>query len=151
LAHRLFTVDEANRLLPTLTAAMSRLQALDAEARRRHDEMLRLLDIGRGPDGRPIMASDVRQTREVYESLVAQGNGVLRSVQAMGLEVRSIEYGLVDFPSRVGGEEAYLCWKLGESRIGYYHGPLEGYATRRPLRHVVDGSGPRGPASPPPR
>lgn len=123
---------------------MGRLQSLDQEARQRHDEIERLIDVGRGPDGRPILIADVHQARQVYDALVAQGNTVLQSVQAMGLEVRSIEYGLVDFPARVGGQEAYLCWKLGEPRVAFYHGLLEGYATRRPLAEPLGEAGKEG-------
>ena len=50
-----------------------------------------------------------------------------------GTVVKDLETGLVDFPSLRGGEEVYLCWKLGEARIGYWHGIEEGFAGRKPL------------------
>jgi len=130
---RYFRVDEANRLLPTVNAAMTRLQAIDAEARRRQQEAAALAGIGRGPDGRHIMSADVRQAREAYETLVKQGRTILDSIRGLGLEVRSIEYGLVDFPACVRGEDVWLCWRLGEARVGYYHAAGEGFAKRRPL------------------
>jgi hypothetical protein len=130
---RYFRPEEANRLLPTVTAAMTRLQAIDAEARRRQQEAAALAAIGRAPDGRPIMAADVRQAREAYEMLVRQGRTILESIRGLGLEVRSIEYGLVDFPATLGGEEVWLCWRLGEARVAFYHGQGEGFAKRRPL------------------
>lgn len=133
MGSRYFRTDEANRLLPTVTAAMTRLQAIDAEARRRQQEASQLAGIGRGPDGRHIMATDVRQAREAYETLVRQGRTILESIRGLGIEVRSIEYGLVDFPTVVEGSDAWLCWRLGEARVGYYHGPGEGFAKRRPL------------------
>jgi hypothetical protein len=51
--------------------------------------------------------------------------------------------GLVDFPSLLRGEEIYLCWKLGEERIAYWHGIEEGFAGRKPLDDSP-------PAEPPP-
>jgi hypothetical protein len=130
---RYFRPVEANRLLPTVTAAMTRLQAIDAEARRRQQEAAALAAVGRGPDGRHILFADVRQAREAYETLVKQGRTILESIRGLGLEVRSIEYGLVDFPTAVAGAEAWLCWRLGEARVAYYHGAGEGFAKRRPL------------------
>lgn len=133
MAIRYFRPDEANRLLPTVTAAMARLQAIDAEARRRQQEASQLAGIGRGPDGRHIMATDVRQAREAYETLVKQGRTILESIRGLGIEVRSIEYGLVDFAAIVDGADVWLCWRLGEARVAFYHGPGEGFAKRRPL------------------
>jgi hypothetical protein len=54
-------------------------------------------------------------------------------IQQTGCVIKDLEMGLVDFPSRRGGAEVYLCWKLGEARIGYWHGIEEGFAGRRPL------------------
>lgn len=130
---RSFRAAEANRLLPTVTAAMTRLQAIDTEARRRQQEAAALAAVGRGPDGRHILFVDVRQAREAYETLVKQGRTILDSIRGLGLEVRSIEYGLVDFPTAVGGNEAWLCWRLGEARVAFYHASGEGFAKRRPL------------------
>jgi hypothetical protein len=136
MGNRSFRVEEANRLLPTVAAAMARLRALDAEARRRHEEAQALLSIGRRPDGEPIMAADVRQAQETYETLMVQGQAILKSLQDLGVEVRSIEYGLVDFPSVLDGQPVWLCWRLGEAKVAYYHGLHEGFAKRRPLGHA---------------
>lgn len=133
MAIRYFRPDEASRLLPTVTAAMTRLQAIDAEARRRQQEASQLAGIGRGPDGRHIMAADVRQAREAYETLVKQGRTILESIRGLGIEVRSIEYGLVDFAALVDGTDVWLCWRLGEARVAFYHASGEGFAKRRPL------------------
>ena len=58
---------------------------------------------------------------------------VLAAFQSLGVEVKDIEEGLVDFRGRVGTEPAYICWKDGESVIGWWH-PLEGgFAARRRL------------------
>lgn len=58
---------------------------------------------------------------------------VLAAFQALGVEVKDVEQGLVDFRGRVGTEEAYICWKDGEGAIAWWH-PLEGgFAARRRL------------------
>jgi hypothetical protein len=54
-------------------------------------------------------------------------------IQQTGCVVKDLDVGLVDFPSRRGDEEVYLCWKLGEDHIGFWHGIEEGFAGRKPL------------------
>lgn len=133
MASRYFRVDEANGLLSTVAAAMARLQAVDAEARRLHEEAQALTAIGLRNDGRPIMSADVRQAQGACDTLLAQGRTILESIRGLGVEVRSIEYGLVDFPARIADQDAWLCWRLGEARVAFYHGLDEGFTRRRPV------------------
>jgi len=50
-----------------------------------------------------------------------------------GIVLRDPETGLIDFPSRREGEPVFLCWRLGEDRVGYWHRPETGFAGRHPL------------------
>ena len=52
--------------------------------------------------------------------------------------LKDLDEGLVDFPAMLDGHEIYLCWKLGEERIGYWHGVDEGFAGRKPLEEDRD-------------
>ena len=54
-------------------------------------------------------------------------------LEDLGVEFKGIDLGLVDFPTMMDGELAYLCWSYGEDRIGFWHSPDGGYAGRRPL------------------
>ncbi|MGA9884909.1 MAG: DUF2203 domain-containing protein [Candidatus Acidiferrales bacterium] len=54
-------------------------------------------------------------------------------IHATGCVVKDIEVGLLDFPSRVNGQEVFLCWRLGEDRIRFYHGMDEGFSGRKPI------------------
>jgi hypothetical protein len=47
--------------------------------------------------------------------------------------LRDAESGLIDFPARVEHRDVFLCWRLGEDRVAYWHGPESGFAGRRPL------------------
>jgi hypothetical protein len=51
----------------------------------------------------------------------------------LGVEVKDLDEGLVDFPALRGGETVLLCWQLGEDEIAYWHSPEDGFAGRRPL------------------
>ena len=56
-----------------------------------------------------------------------------RSSQALGVLVKDLDRGLVDFPALRDGEEVLLCWQVGEGEIAYWHGLEEGFAGRKPL------------------
>lgn len=57
----------------------------------------------------------------------------IERIQEMGCVIKDLDVGLVDFPTLFRGEEVYLCWKLGESRIRFWHGTNEGFAGRKPI------------------
>jgi hypothetical protein len=57
----------------------------------------------------------------------------------MGVLIKDLEVGLVDFPTLFRGEEVYLCWRMDEADIDHWHGIHEGFAGRRPIdRHFLD-------------
>jgi hypothetical protein len=57
----------------------------------------------------------------------------LERIHSTGCLVKDLEVGLLDFPSRINDEEVYLCWRLGEDRIRFYHRQDEGFAGRKPI------------------
>jgi hypothetical protein len=58
---------------------------------------------------------------------------LLDHLESLGIVVRDLDEGLVDFPTLRGGELAWLCWKLSDGDLGYWHTTREGFASRRPL------------------
>jgi hypothetical protein len=54
-------------------------------------------------------------------------------IQAWDIEIRDLASGLVDFPTEIDGVEGFLCWRLGEPEVGYWHPRGEGFGGRRPL------------------
>jgi hypothetical protein len=52
---------------------------------------------------------------------------------AEGVQVKDMDRGLIDFPAQVEGQDALLCWHVGEERIAFWHSPEEGFAGRKPL------------------
>ena len=75
-------------------------------------------------------AAKMRIERNRAEESVREG---LEQILATGCVVKDLDVGLLDFPSRVNNEDVYLCWKLGEDRIRFYHRQDEGFAGRKPL------------------
>jgi hypothetical protein len=75
--------------------------------------------------------------------VVAKVKDALDRIQATGCIVKDLDSGLVDFPSVIKNEEVYLCWRLGEDRIRFYHRQDEGFAGRKPID--PDDTGPQHP------
>ncbi len=128
-----FTPAQADALLPRLTILLTHLQHLQAEARRRYEEMGSIRAVGVGPDGRLVMAADFQLARRDFKARVDEAKAVLAELHGLGCRLTDVDLGLVDFPAQVEGEPAYLCWRLGEPRVAYYHRRGEGFAHRRPL------------------
>lgn len=60
-------------------------------------------------------------------------HALLSHLESLGIVVRDLEEGLVDFPTVRDGERAWLCWKLSDGELGYWHSTREGFASRQPL------------------
>ena len=58
---------------------------------------------------------------------------LVERIQEMGCVIKDLDIGLVDFPTLFRGEEVYLCWKMDEPGIGFWHGVHEGFAGRKPI------------------
>jgi hypothetical protein len=133
MAHRHFTADEANELLPEVRAAaeelVARRRALMEATAKRARLVARIA--GNGGD------FDPREPRELEEELEQEAEAVGRAVERLerlGVLVKDPDRGLVDFPAlRESGEEVLLCWQVGEDEIAYWHGLEEGFAGRKPL------------------
>ena len=131
MAPRRFTLDEAESLLPRLTTLM-----LDVRERKQeHDrfqERVWQFERKMGSDGH-LVEAQLNEARQEMEKAAAQVNSLIEKVEALGCEVKDIDQGLVDFRTEMEGREVYLCWKLGEPNIGWWHDMETGFAGRRAL------------------
>jgi hypothetical protein len=130
--NRHFTRSEAEALLPTIRPMLERLrelrqelQALDAELRSLHWKAR-----GNGHNQLDDSLTSVQRRRE--SALTAVGEQVDR-IHALGIQIKDPDSGLVDFPSQRGDQVIYLCWKLGETAIEWWHDPESGFAGRQRL------------------
>ena len=85
---------------------------------------------GNGGDMQPSDLGELAETIQREADAIA---ACAEHINAAGAQIKSLEEGLLDFPSRREGEEVLLCWKLGEDDIRYWHGVDEGFAGRKPL------------------
>jgi len=82
--------------------------------------------------------STLAEVRAQRERSVTRLKEEVDRIQETGCVVKDLDEGLVDFPSLMKGEEVFLCWKVGEERILYWHGLEEGFAGRKPLDDKPD-------------
>jgi hypothetical protein len=130
---KLFSLTEAERarreLEPVLIEAMeNRRKVADL------DEQLsavanRILMMG----GITIDYESVARVRSEHIRLISQVKDALERIQATGCVVKDLDTGLLDFPAILKNEEVYLCWRLGEDRIRFYHRQDEGFSGRKPI------------------
>jgi len=132
LAAKVFTREEANEALPTVRPLVEqmveRARAL-AAAQARQTSLLGHI-AGNGGDLTPSELADAAAGVEEERTAVS---ACVERIHALGVQVKDLGRGLVDFPSLRDGEEVLLCWHLGEEEVGSWHGLDEGYAGRKPL------------------
>jgi hypothetical protein len=129
---RIFTQDEARALLPEVRRHAERLVAGRAD---QLAAQARLAEItaaasgnGHGLDGELLVT--LRDEIARAESELASA---LSALHALGVVVKDLDAGLVDFPALRDGEDVYLCWQLGEEDVAWWHGLEEGFRGRKPL------------------
>jgi hypothetical protein len=154
---RFYDIDAANAAVPELDGILGVLAEQRAELVRLRDEVLtagsgagdgattavadrasraaEALDVnGSGDD--PIV-DDLRLTRLRMQGLIDQMAAGVARIDGLGLTLRDIEHGLVDFPALVAGRQVWLCWQRGEAAVGWWHGLDSGFSSRRPLAELI--------------
>ncbi len=141
MADRTFTLEEAQALLPVLESLLKRaleskqlLEAIDAE----FQELSHRIFLEGGVLLRVGHWSARKAEREKAMQAVRDS---IAEIDAIGVQVKDLVIGLLDFPCRVGDQVILLCWKLGEARISHWHGTEEGFAGRKPIDATIAKAG----------
>ena len=121
-----FTVEEANRLIPQVRAMIERLQRGRRRLLRHRLASEAIAQKAAGNGGGSDAGAYLSDYSQTFGRSLAQ-------LQAMGVLLKDLERGLIDFPHWREGREVYLCWKYGEERIDYWHETDSGYTGRQPL------------------
>ncbi len=131
----MFTVEEANDLVPDLELAFGRLGRLRGEASALVDALGggdRAMEVLNGGEAGPGLGA----LADRFRTLVEEINAVVEQVNEMGCLVKDIDAGLVDFYGVREGEPIFLCWQFGEPAVAHWHPVEEGFASRRPIEGV---------------
>lgn len=127
---RLFTIEEANSLLPVVRPLIQTMQAHKAVVDKAREEFSRLEESharGNGFDlKREALATRIADTLKLLRASIDE-------IQKIGVMVKDIDMGLVDFPGRRNGEIVNLCWKVDEDRVRFWHSLDTGFGSRQPL------------------
>jgi len=129
---RTFTPEDANALLPELLPLVEEMvaakRALDEAQERAEEVNARISGNGGG-----LPPAELAVVHDLVNRRATALAHALEQVQSLGVIVKDLDSGLVDFPSRREGEDVLLCWQLGEDEVGFWHGYDDGYAGRRPI------------------
>jgi hypothetical protein len=126
----LFTLDEALALLPVVRRLSADIQETKRELDAASAELQRLLGL---TGGNGHLAADVASTRQSTRSAGGRLEALIGELDDLGVQLKGIEDGLVDFPSERDGHVVLLCWRAGEETIAWWHEIETGFAGRQPL------------------
>lgn len=128
-----FTIEQAERLIPRLQAlvrdAMARKTEYEQAERTILSSTERIMMMG----GMTVDRGSAIDARARRDSAAAQLRDSMGAIEKLGCLLKDLDVGLADFPTLYRGKEAYLCWKLGETAIRFWHGVDEGFAGRKPI------------------
>lgn len=133
---KMFTLEEANALIPQIRLALEKLQKQKREIALSEVEIdaAEILNPAQNGSRSPIVQALLDQ----YEEKVNQLYALIDEIHQMGCFLKDIEQGLIDFYSVHQGRVVYLCWQLGEEKVGYWHEIGKGFSCRQPLEHAAD-------------
>ena len=122
MTDRIYTVEEARAALPDVATLVRTLADAHARMEERHEKVTESISQNGGG----------KAHKEFLDASLAAASA-LSKLDEMSILVRDPATGLIDFPSERDGEQIYLCWRLGEDGIDFWHPPETGFAGRQPL------------------
>jgi hypothetical protein len=136
---RTFTLREAQSMLPILETLLRK--SIDAKS------AIEEIDLELAALGERIFVSggmmvDVHACaarKAQRDKAIQSAKDTLSEINAIGVQVKDLDIGLLDFPCKVDGDIVLLCWKLGEPAITHWHGTEEGFAGRKPIDKRMTG------------
>ena len=129
LPERIFTLAEANELLPQLNQRFSAVRRAKSVIASTKEEVSKASAQAASGGGSPVGALYIRALHEI--------SGSLQSIHELGVVVKDVDLGLCDFPCKLAGRIVYLCWKFGEDEIRWWNGAeaVDLRAGDRDVRH----------------
>ena len=128
-----FTLSEARDLLPYVGRLIREAVSLKSE----YEKAERTIQAFSGQitlmGGMVVDRSRILDAKSQRERAAESLKKAIESIHESGCVIKDLDIGLLDFPTLFRGEEVYLCWKLGEADIRFWHGVHEGFAGRKPI------------------
>ena len=121
-----FTIQDANKILPSVIKKFNDIASLKNEVTRIQSEL----------ETNPRYMSSFKDymiKKQELNTAITNFYKAVEDLESTGVMIKSVEEGLLDFPSLRFNEEIWLCWKEGETEIKFWHGRDEGFMGRKPL------------------
>jgi hypothetical protein len=126
LAQAQSMIPEVDRLLREALAAKSEYDEVERSIQSFSERVMLM-------GGTAVNRDDVLDRRSRRDTTAARLRSAIEKVQEIGCVIKDLDIGLVDFPTLFRGVEVYLCWKLGETDIAFWHGMDEGFRGRKAI------------------
>lgn len=126
---RLFTIEQANRMLPLVRRIVEDI-VQDYARWQEQVGVLEVIAAGRRVDS---PADEPEKVEQDAQRLAADIERYVSELKGLGVDFKGFDLGLVDFPAEIDGRRVYLCWKLGEEAVEYWHDVDAGFAGRQKL------------------
>ena len=130
---RYFTAAEANSALPLIRAIVRDIMELAHDLRERQERFERLA-CRKGSSVSEAYQEEQHVAKAEIERDQERLLGYTQELKELGVELKDYFTGLVDFPCRMDNREVYLCWRLGEAEVAYWHEVEAGFAGRQRLK-----------------
>lgn len=130
---RFFTLTQAAKLLPRVESAIREAIARKSEYDQAEAEWQSFSQRIAEAGGMQVNRSRLLEQKNRREAAALAVKNSIERVQDFGCLVKDLDIGLIDFPTLLKGQEVYLCWKLGESGIQFWHGVQEGFRGRKAI------------------
>ncbi|MHB8547301.1 MAG: DUF2203 family protein [Nitrosotalea sp.] len=124
-----FTLDQANKMLPSIIEKFNNVVSMK-------DQVVRIQSDFESNPKYMVNFKDYIIKKQELNSAITSFYKSIEDLEATGVSIKSIDQGLMDFPSLMFNEEIWLCWKLGETEIKFWHGKDEGFNGRKPIESV---------------
>ena len=139
MSDRTFTFDEAQSMLPVLEGlvrtAIAGKKVMDDVDNEFQALAHRVFLAG----GLLVNVAHFARRRAERDKALQRVKDAVHEIDAIGVQVKDLDIGLLDFPCTVQGETILLCWKLGEKKITHWHGTDEGFSGRKPVDERIVG------------
>jgi hypothetical protein len=132
-AMKTFTLEEAQALLPVLESLLKRAMESKQAAQGVESGLTELARRIYFMGGMKVDTARIAEQRAEMEAHMQRARETVTEIDAIGVQVKDINTGLLDFPCRIDDEIVLLCWRVGESSIEYWHTAEDGVKGRQPL------------------
>ncbi len=129
---KLYTVEDANAMLPWVVERLGIAAESADRLNEARSDQAELEGLSRS-NGHGDIDSRLSDVRSDASSALDVLRGILEEFEERGIPVRDVDSGLIDFPGEHDGRKVWLCWRMGEPEVGYWHETDTGFTGRQPL------------------